>query len=153
VAVVTCVPRIYTYMYIHIHTHTHTHTHTHIISSCARVAVAVVICVRRVLGGQVGIANQTTMYKEETAAIAKLFERTMLRKHGPQEGPNRFMSLDTICDATQARRTSAHMRTHTRSGPDRFMPSTPTPKHSTVELEGLPDIRWTIRAILRYGGP
>lgn len=52
---------------------------------------------------KVGIANQTTMYKEETAAIAKLFERTMLRKHGPQEGPNRFMSLDTICDATQER--------------------------------------------------
>ena len=98
--------------------------------------MAVVICVRRVLGGQVGIANQTTMYKEETAAIAKLFERTMLRKHGPQEGPNRFMSLDTICDATQARRTSAHMRTHMRSGPDRFMPSTP-PVTPPGRVEGM----------------
>jgi len=29
---------------------------------------------------KIGIANQTTMYKEETAAIAKLFERAMLKK-------------------------------------------------------------------------
>jgi 4-hydroxy-3-methylbut-2-enyl diphosphate reductase IspH len=49
----------------------------------------------------VGIANQTTMYKQETAAIAKLFERTMMQKFGPQEVNNHFMSLDTICDATQ----------------------------------------------------
>lgn len=34
---------------------------------------------------KVGIANQTTMYKEETAAIAKLFERTMLKKFGPEK--------------------------------------------------------------------
>ena len=52
---------------------------------------------------KVGIANQTTMYKEETAAIAKLFERTMLKKVGPKEVNEHFMALDTICDATQER--------------------------------------------------
>eukprot|EP00281_Chroomonas_sp_CCMP1168_P018361 CAMPEP_0206229518 /NCGR_PEP_ID=MMETSP0047_2-20121206/9748_1 /ASSEMBLY_ACC=CAM_ASM_000192 /TAXON_ID=195065 /ORGANISM="Chroomonas mesostigmatica_cf, Strain CCMP1168" /LENGTH=473 /DNA_ID=CAMNT_0053652839 /DNA_START=32 /DNA_END=1453 /DNA_ORIENTATION=- len=52
---------------------------------------------------KVGIANQTTMYKEETAAIAKLFERTMLKKFGPEKVNEHFMALDTICDATQER--------------------------------------------------
>jgi len=52
---------------------------------------------------KVGIANQTTMYKEETAAIAKLFERTALKKFGPEKLNEHFMALDTICDATQER--------------------------------------------------
>lgn len=52
---------------------------------------------------QVGIANQTTMYKEETAAIAKMFERTMLKKVGPEKLNESFLALDTICDATQER--------------------------------------------------
>eukprot|EP00960_Hanusia_phi_P054628 762723-Hanusia_phi.AAC.6 len=52
---------------------------------------------------KVGIANQTTMYKEETAAIAKLFERAMLKKYGPENVNVHFMALDTICDATQER--------------------------------------------------
>ncbi|ERN43042.1 (E)-4-hydroxy-3-methyl-but-2-enyl pyrophosphate reductase (IPP and DMAPP forming) [Rubidibacter lacunae KORDI 51-2] len=52
---------------------------------------------------RVGIANQTTMLKSETAQIGKLFERTMLSKYGPQELDDRFMSFNTICDATQER--------------------------------------------------
>eukprot|EP00802_Teleaulax_amphioxeia_P004750 Tamp_04754.p1 GENE.Tamp_04754~~Tamp_04754.p1 ORF type:complete len:431 (+),score=169.90 Tamp_04754:157-1293(+) len=52
---------------------------------------------------KIGIANQTTMYKEETAAIAKLFERAMLKKMGPEKLNDHFMALDTICDATQER--------------------------------------------------
>jgi 4-hydroxy-3-methylbut-2-en-1-yl diphosphate reductase len=52
---------------------------------------------------RVGIANQTTMLKTETEAIGKLFERTMLQKHGPLELNDRFQSFNTICDATQER--------------------------------------------------
>jgi hypothetical protein len=48
-------------------THTHTHTHTYIHTP------------------QVGLANQTTMYKRETRAIGKLFEKTMMHKFGPAE--------------------------------------------------------------------
>ncbi|MFS8796257.1 4-hydroxy-3-methylbut-2-enyl diphosphate reductase [Synechococcus sp. R65.1] len=52
---------------------------------------------------RIGIANQTTMLEEETRAIAKLFEITMLRKYGPQELDKHFMSFNTICNATQER--------------------------------------------------
>jgi len=52
---------------------------------------------------KIGIANQTTMYKDETAAIAKLFERAVLKKFGPEKLNEHFMALDTICDATQER--------------------------------------------------
>lgn len=52
---------------------------------------------------KVGIANQTTMYKKETLAIGKLFEKTMMMKFGPEEVQERFAAFDTICDATQER--------------------------------------------------
>lgn len=39
----------------------------------------------------------------ETEAIGKLLEKTMLKKYGPAELSQRFMVMDTICDATQAR--------------------------------------------------
>ena len=51
----------------------------------------------------VGIANQTTMLKGETEQIGKLFERTMLKKHGPIALNDHFHSFNTICDATQVR--------------------------------------------------
>ena len=40
----------------------------------------------------------------ETEAIGKLLERTMLQRYGPAELGDHFMIMDTICDATQARR-------------------------------------------------
>jgi len=52
---------------------------------------------------RVGIANQTTMLKDETEQIGKLFERTMLHKYGPTELNLHFQSFNTICDATQER--------------------------------------------------
>ncbi|REJ50734.1 MAG: 4-hydroxy-3-methylbut-2-enyl diphosphate reductase [Microcystis wesenbergii TW10] len=51
----------------------------------------------------IGIANQTTMLKSETEEIGKLFEHTMLRKYGPIDFKDHFMSFNTICDATQER--------------------------------------------------
>ncbi|MDJ0532552.1 MAG: 4-hydroxy-3-methylbut-2-enyl diphosphate reductase [Xenococcaceae cyanobacterium MO_207.B15] len=52
---------------------------------------------------RIGIANQTTMLKSETEQIGKLFEQTLLKKYGPVEFNNHFMSFNTICDATQER--------------------------------------------------
>ena len=52
---------------------------------------------------RIGIANQTTMLKGETEAIGKLFERTMIQKHGPLALNDHFLAFNTICDATQER--------------------------------------------------
>ena len=52
---------------------------------------------------QIGIANQTTMLKSETEQIGKLFEHTMMRKYGPENLNDHFLSFNTICDATQER--------------------------------------------------
>ncbi|MGK7881957.1 MAG: 4-hydroxy-3-methylbut-2-enyl diphosphate reductase [Crocosphaera sp.] len=52
---------------------------------------------------KLGVANQTTMLKSETEQIGKLFETTLLKKYGPTELNEHFMSFNTICDATQER--------------------------------------------------
>ncbi|MCH2244362.1 MAG: 4-hydroxy-3-methylbut-2-enyl diphosphate reductase [Crocosphaera sp.] len=52
---------------------------------------------------KLGVANQTTMLKSETEQIGKLFESTLLKKYGPTQLNQHFMSFNTICDATQER--------------------------------------------------
>ena len=52
---------------------------------------------------QVGLANQTTMYKRETKEIGRMFEVSMLKKYGPASLSDHYAEFDTICDATQER--------------------------------------------------
>jgi 4-hydroxy-3-methylbut-2-enyl diphosphate reductase len=59
---------------------------------------------------RVGLANQTTMLRNETMEIGKMLERAMLQKYGPAELKDHYMVLDTICDATQALSLSLHAR-------------------------------------------
>ncbi len=52
---------------------------------------------------RLGVANQTTMLKSETEEIGRLFERTMLKRYGPQALSEHFLAFNTICDATEER--------------------------------------------------
>ncbi|KAK9798521.1 hypothetical protein WJX73_007026 [Symbiochloris irregularis] len=52
---------------------------------------------------RVGLANQTTMLRNETMQIGKLLEKTMMKRYGPENLKEHYMVLDTICDATQER--------------------------------------------------
>ena len=52
---------------------------------------------------RIGVANQTTMLKSETEEIGRLFERTLLRRFGPEVLNQHFLAFNTICDATQER--------------------------------------------------
>jgi len=52
---------------------------------------------------KVGLANQTTMYKKETRAIGQMFQKTMMKKFGPDQLNTHYYEFDTICDATQER--------------------------------------------------
>jgi len=52
---------------------------------------------------KLGVANQTTMYKKETQAIGKLFEKVMIQKFGAENIKDHYAAFDTICDATQVR--------------------------------------------------
>jgi len=58
--------------------------------------------------GNLGLANQTTMYKKETRAIGKMLQKTMLEKFGPVDAETHYMEFDTICDATQERQDAVH---------------------------------------------
>jgi len=55
-----------------------------------------------------GLANQTTMYKKETRAIGQLLQKTMMEKYGPVDADKHYMEFDTICDATQERQDAVH---------------------------------------------
>jgi 4-hydroxy-3-methylbut-2-enyl diphosphate reductase len=49
----------------------------------------------------VGLANQTTMYKKDTRAIGQMFQKAMIQKFGPVDAGKHYVEFDTICDATQ----------------------------------------------------
>ena len=48
------------------------------------------------------------MLRNETMAIGKLLERTMMEKYGPAELKSHYMVMDTICDATQVPAPCVH---------------------------------------------
>ena len=50
---------------------------------------------------RIGLANQTTMLRNETLSMGKMFEKAMMQKYGPAELKQHYMVMDTICDATQ----------------------------------------------------
>ena len=50
---------------------------------------------------RIGLANQTTMLRDETLSIGKMLEKVMMQKYGPAELKQHYMVMDTICDATQ----------------------------------------------------
>ena len=50
---------------------------------------------------RIGLANQTTMLRDETLSIGKMLEKVMMQKYGPAELKSHYMVMDTICDATQ----------------------------------------------------
>jgi len=52
---------------------------------------------------KIGLANQTTMYKKETRAIGQIFQKTIMKKFGPDCLNDHYYEFDTICDATQVR--------------------------------------------------
>jgi len=56
----------------------------------------------------IGMANQTTMMKDETMLLGKLFERTMIRKYGPDKLKEHFLTSNTICDATHDRQKAMY---------------------------------------------
>jgi len=56
----------------------------------------------------IGMANQTTMMKDETMLIGKMFERTMIRKYGPDKLKEHFLTSNTICDATHDRQKAMY---------------------------------------------
>jgi len=43
------------------------------------------------------------MLKSETEEIGKVFEKTMLKKFGPENLNSHFLAINTICDATEER--------------------------------------------------
>ncbi|KAK9829477.1 hypothetical protein WJX72_006100 [[Myrmecia] bisecta] len=60
---------------------------------------------------RVGLANQTTMLRDETLALGKMLEKTMMQKYGPGDLSQHYMVMDTICDATQERQDAVYQMT------------------------------------------
>jgi 4-hydroxy-3-methylbut-2-enyl diphosphate reductase len=57
---------------------------------------------------KIGLANQTTMLRDETLEIGKMLERAQLQRHGADRLKDTYMVMDTICDATQERQDAVH---------------------------------------------
>jgi 4-hydroxy-3-methylbut-2-enyl diphosphate reductase len=68
---------------------------------------------------RLGLANQTTMLRDETLQIGKLLEKTMMEKYGPAELKDRYMVMDTICDATQTRQSAVYELTASQDQADK----------------------------------
>ena len=68
---------------------------------------------------RLGLANQTTMLRDETLKIGKLLEKTMMEKYGPAELKDRYMVMDTICDATQTRQSAVYELTASQDQPEK----------------------------------
>lgn len=52
---------------------------------------------------KIGLANQTTMLRNESVEIAEMIRRAMIERYGEENLSEHFRNFDTVCSATQDR--------------------------------------------------
>lgn len=88
----------------------------------------------------VGVANQTTMYKKETKEIGRMLERAMLQKFGPKDLADHYGEFDTICDATQERQDAVSDLVTIGEKPDFVLVIGGFDSSNTAHLKEIPEL-------------
>lgn len=86
---------------------------------------------------KIGLANQTTMLRDETLEIGKMLERAQLQRHGADKLKDTYMVMDTICDATQERQDAVHSLVDAR--PDMVLVVGGFNSSNTSHLQEIPE--------------
>jgi len=90
----------------------------------------------------VGVANQTTMYRKETKEIGRILEKTMLQKFGPENLADHYGEFDTICDATQERQDAvSDLVTTDDDKPDFVLVVGGFESSNTAHLKEIPELK------------
>lgn len=88
----------------------------------------------------VGVANQTTMYKKDTKDIGRMLERAMLQKFGPEDLADHYGEFDTICDATQERQDAVSDLVTIGEKPDFMLVVGGFDSSNTAHLKEIPEL-------------